>query len=72
MGMRPIVVDGGENKKALSLRLGAEAFVDFREVKDVAGKIKEISDGVGAHGVIVTAWQSYKGRSPENVRMPPR
>lgn len=72
MGMRPIVVDGGENKRTLSLRLGAEAFVDFREVKDVAGKIKEISDGVGAHGVIVTAWQSYKGRSPESVRMTPR
>ena len=43
------------------MKLGAEEFVDFREVEDVAASIKKIADGVGAHGVIVTAWQSYKG-----------
>jgi propanol-preferring alcohol dehydrogenase len=42
------------------LDLGAEEFQDFQEVKDVAAEIKRIADGIGAHGVIVTAWQSYK------------
>ena len=59
--MRPIVIDSGKEKRDLALKLGAEEFVDFREVEDVAASIKKIADGVGAHGVIVTAWQSYKG-----------
>lgn len=58
--MRPIVVDAGSKKK-LCMEVGAEEFVDFTEVKDVPAKIKEIADGVGAHGVLVTAYQSYKG-----------
>lgn len=41
--------------------MGAEEFIDFRETKDVAARIKEVADGIGAHGVLVTAWQSYKG-----------
>jgi len=59
MGMRPIVVDAGSKKK-LCMDVGAEEFVDFQEVKDVPEKIKEIADGIGAHGVLVTAYQSYK------------
>jgi len=62
MGMRPIVVDAGSKKK-LCMDVGAEEFVDFQEVKDVPEKIKEIADGIGAHGVLVTAYQSYKGQS---------
>ena len=61
MGMRPIVVDSGNVKKDLSTKMGAEAFVDFKEHSDVAARVKEIADGVGAHGVLVTAYQSYKG-----------
>lgn len=60
-GMRPIVVDSGERKRKLALELGAEEFLDFREVKYVAAEIKRIADGIGSHGVIVTAWQSYQG-----------
>ena len=45
----------------MTARLGAEEFVDFKEHKDVAARIKEVADGVGAHGVLVTAYQSYKG-----------
>ena len=63
MGMRPIVVDGGEAKKKLCMEVGAEAFVDFRETKDVAAEVIKIADGVGAHGVLVTAYQAYKGQS---------
>lgn len=63
MGMRPIVVDGGEQKRELCMKSGAEGFIDFRETSDVAAKIKEMANGIGVHGVIVTAWQSYKGWS---------
>ena len=65
--MRPIVVDGGEEKKKLSLEMGAEEFVDFREHKDTAARVREIADGVGAHGVLVTAYQAYKGELGDNL-----
>lgn len=63
--MRPIVIDSGDEKAALAKRCGAEAFIDFRKESDVAAKVVETADGVGAHGVMVTAWQSYKGRRPK-------
>lgn len=58
--MRPIVVDTGEAKENLAKKCGAEAFVDFKKVDDVPAKVREIAGGVGAHGVMVTAWQTYK------------
>ncbi len=61
--MRPIVVDSGE-KKDLCVKSGAEEFVDFKEHKDTAARVKEITGGIGAHGVVVTAWQAYKGEFP--------
>ena len=66
--MRPIVIDGGESKKTLSMDSGAEHFVDFKEEKDVVAKVVEICDGLGAHGVLVTAWQAYNRRFPFHVR----
>ncbi|KAI5369353.1 Putative alcohol dehydrogenase, zinc-type, GroES-like superfamily, NAD(P)-binding domain superfamily [Septoria linicola] len=60
MGMRPIVIDSGDAKKSLSKELGAEEFVDFKEHSDVAARVKEVADGIGAHGVLVTAYQAYK------------
>ncbi|CAG8193843.1 unnamed protein product [Penicillium olsonii] len=59
MGMRPIVVDTGENKRTLSLQMGAEAFVDFKET-DASQAVIDIADGIGAHGVFVTAPAAYK------------
>jgi propanol-preferring alcohol dehydrogenase len=61
--MRPIAIDGGEAKKKLCLEMGAEAFVDFKATKDVAAEVVKIADGIGAHGVLVTAYQAYKGLS---------
>lgn len=61
--MRPIAIDGGEAKKNLCLSMGAEAFVDFTETADVAAEVVKIADGIGAHGVLVTAYQAYKGKS---------
>jgi len=60
MGMRPIVIDGGAAKRKLSLEMGAEVFIDFTEVPNVAEEVKKAANGVGAHGVIVTAYQAYK------------
>lgn len=59
MGFRPIVVDTGDEKKAFALKMGAEAFVDFKTSKDVAEEVKAIADGIGAHGVFVTGPAAY-------------
>jgi len=59
MGLRPIVIDSGEAKRELALKMGAEAFVDFRDEKDVAAAVVKAADGVGAHGVFVTAPSAY-------------
>ncbi|OOF95365.1 hypothetical protein ASPCADRAFT_147576 [Aspergillus carbonarius ITEM 5010] len=54
MGMRVIAIDGGEEKRELCQKLGAEVFVDFRETPDVGAEIMKITQ-YGAHGIIVTA-----------------
>ena len=59
MGMRPVVVDTGDTKRALALDKGAEAFIDFRQTADVAQAVIDVADGIGAHGVFVTAPQAY-------------
>jgi propanol-preferring alcohol dehydrogenase len=60
MGMRPIVVDTGADKRSLALSMGAEAFIDFRETSDPAQAVVQTADGIGAHGVFVTAPAAYK------------
>jgi D-arabinose 1-dehydrogenase-like Zn-dependent alcohol dehydrogenase len=52
MGLRPIVVDTGDERRKLTLSLGAEEFVDFKE-GDPVKKVQELTGG-GAHGVFVT------------------
>ncbi|KAJ5219545.1 hypothetical protein N7468_008749 [Penicillium chermesinum] len=60
MGLRPIVVDTGDTKRALALKMGAEAFVDFKESPDPTKDVVDIADGVGVHGVFITAPAAYK------------
>lgn len=36
MGMRVIGIDGGDDKKELSLKLGAEHFIDFTKVSSMS------------------------------------
>lgn len=60
LGLRPIVVDTGDAKRQHSLKLGAEAFVDFKETEDVGAEVTRICDGIGSHGVFVTAPSAYK------------
>ena len=56
MGMRVVVVDTGEEREKLAKHHGAEAFFDFKKGDPVAESLKLTG---GAHGVFVTAVQSY-------------
>ncbi|KAI5296041.1 hypothetical protein KEM52_005940 [Ascosphaera acerosa] len=60
MGYRPIAVDTGAEKRDLCLKMGAEVFIDFKEVNDVAEAVVKAAGGVGAHGVFVTGPAAYK------------
>ena len=59
MGLRPIVIDTGDERKKLATDLGAEHFIDFKESKDTAAEVLQLTDGQGGHAVFVTAVQSY-------------
>ncbi|PYI20504.1 hypothetical protein BO99DRAFT_421639 [Aspergillus violaceofuscus CBS 115571] len=50
MGYRIIAVDS-ESKRDICMQSGAEAFVDFSD--DPTTKIQSLTDGIGAHAVIV-------------------
>jgi D-arabinose 1-dehydrogenase-like Zn-dependent alcohol dehydrogenase len=55
MGLRVVGIDRGDAKRDLSMKLGCEAFVDFTITKDPATEVVQITEGKGAHGVIVAA-----------------
>jgi propanol-preferring alcohol dehydrogenase len=52
--MRIIAIDGGDEKRDLCKKLGAEEFIDFTQVSDPAAEVMKLTK-YGAHGVIVTA-----------------
>ena len=68
MGLRPVVVDTGEAKKKLAMELGAEEFVDFKTSQDPAADVVKLCDGIGAHGVFVTAPQSKPSKTSWQIR----
>lgn len=51
MGLRVVAIDTSDDKRSATLKLGAEAFVDFRTSKDIAAEVNDITAG-GAHSVI--------------------
>lgn len=53
MGLRPIVVDTGDERREISLSLGAEHFVDFHKVQDPIETVLGLTEG-GVDGVFVT------------------
>lgn len=57
-GLRVIAIDSGEEKKKLCEALGADAWIDFKETKDVVQDVKTITGGEGAHAAVVTAASS--------------
>lgn len=54
MGIRCIAIDGGEEKRALCMELGAEEYLDFSSGINVEARVKEITGG-GADAVFVTS-----------------
>ncbi|KAF2742657.1 alcohol dehydrogenase [Sporormia fimetaria CBS 119925] len=54
MGMRVIAVDGGDAKRDLCLKLGAEKYIDFSSTQNIPEEVMKITT-YGAHGVIVFA-----------------
>jgi propanol-preferring alcohol dehydrogenase len=56
MGLEIIAIDCGDEKKAMTARLGANKFVDFATSKDlVAETMAATEDGLGPHAVLLVA-----------------
>jgi len=53
-GLKTIAIDTGQQKRDLCMKLGANAFLDFK-TDDVEGEVKKLTNGYGAHTVICTA-----------------
>lgn len=58
LGRRVIAIDSGSEKKDLCEKLGADAWIDFKECKNIVEEVKKITDGKGAHAALVTAASS--------------
>jgi len=60
MGLRAIAIDTGDDKQKLCTETGgAEHFIDFKKTDNVGEEVVRLCDGIGAHGVFVTAVQTY-------------
>jgi alcohol dehydrogenase, propanol-preferring len=57
-GLRVIAIDTGADKKALCEKLGAEAWIDFKETDDIVAEVMKVTGGTGAQLALVTAGTS--------------
>ncbi|KAL9099434.1 MAG: hypothetical protein Q9187_009500 [Circinaria calcarea] len=56
MGLRVIAIDAGDEKKEMTTKLGAEAFIDFSKSSDVVKDVQAATgDGLGPHAVLLVA-----------------
>lgn len=56
MGIHVIAIDGGDDKKASTKKLGADEYVDFLKTKDLVADVKAATpDGLGPHAAILVA-----------------
>lgn len=56
MGLNIIAIDAGEEKKAMTAKLGAKTFVDYSKSTDVIADVKAATiDGLGPHAVLLVA-----------------
>lgn len=56
MGLQTIAIDGGAEKRESCKKLGASAYVDFAESKDLVAEVKKATpDGTGPHAVLLLA-----------------
>jgi len=60
MRLRSLAIDTGAGKEKLCKEVGgAQHFIESRKVENVAREVVRICDRISAHGVFVTAVQSY-------------
>lgn len=56
MGLSTIAIDSGAEKKALCEKLGAAAWIDFKETKDIVAAVKAATpDGLGPQAAIIAS-----------------
>lgn len=55
MGYRVIAVDAGATKQAYCKSQGAEHYVDVTSAEDAGKKVRELTGGLGAKAVVITA-----------------
>lgn len=56
MGLEIIAIDGGDEKREMTKKLGAGSYVDFMTSKNVVADVKAATaDGLGPHAVILVA-----------------
>ncbi|RYO87823.1 hypothetical protein DL762_004009 [Monosporascus cannonballus] len=56
MGLHPIAIDGGGEKRKVCTELGAQSYIDFTTSKDIVEDVKKAScDGLGPHAVLLLA-----------------
>jgi len=56
MGLNIIAIDGGDEKREMTAKLGAAKYVDFLTSKNVVSDVKAATeDGLGPHAVILVA-----------------
>jgi propanol-preferring alcohol dehydrogenase len=55
MGLRVVAIDTGSDKQKLCEELGAIAWIDFKEERDIVAAVRRVTDGIGAHAAIVAA-----------------
>jgi propanol-preferring alcohol dehydrogenase len=56
MGLDIIAIDGGDEKRDMTKKLGAQHFVDFTKSKNIVSDVKAATpDGLGPHAVILVA-----------------
>jgi propanol-preferring alcohol dehydrogenase len=56
MGLDIIAIDGGDEKRDMTKKLGAQHFIDFTKSKNIVSDVKAAtSDGLGPHAVILVA-----------------
>lgn len=70
MGLSVIAIDAGQEKKEMSEKMGATAFVDFSTSKDLVKDVKAATrDGLGPHAVILVAVNEKPFQQAAEVRL---
>jgi propanol-preferring alcohol dehydrogenase len=56
MGLHIVAIDGGDEKKEMTAKLGADAYVDFLTSKNLVADVQAATpDGLGPHAVLLVA-----------------